>query len=65
MPVLSYIHQLFNADQCQAYTKLATTSWLIVSFGECGTGLQSHAVRPLSRVHADSCLIFCCKYQDM
>src|SRR5262249_23317952 len=38
---------------------------LIVIFGECGTGLQSNAIRPLSLAHADSWLIFCCKYQDM
>ena len=31
MPVLSYVHQLFNVDQCQAY--IHTLRWAVVMQG--------------------------------
>ena len=40
-------------------------NWVIVTFGECGTGLSSGTVCLLSHAHAEACVIFCCKYQDM
>ena len=33
MPVLAHIHQLFNAEQCQAYTSI-----------HCGGARESHGV---------------------
>jgi hypothetical protein len=31
MPVLSYVHHLFNIDQCQAYIHTLRWDWLRVS----------------------------------
>jgi transposase-like protein len=47
MPILSYVHQLFSADQCQAY--IHTLRWKDRSL-QCPR-CQSHNVRPWGNYH--------------
>jgi transposase-like protein len=47
MPMLSYIHQLFSAEQCQAY--IHTLRWKDRPF-QCPR-CQSHAVGPWGTYH--------------
>ena len=47
MSVFSHVHQLFNAEQCQAYIR--TLRWKDRSF-QCPR-CQSHAIRPWGAYH--------------
>jgi hypothetical protein len=48
MPVLSYVHQLFNADQCQAYIHTLRWQDRPLQCPRC----QSHHVGPWRAYHA-------------
>jgi transposase-like protein len=47
MPVLSYVHQLFNADQCQAYIHTLRWKDRPLQCPRC----QSHNVGPWGAYH--------------
>lgn len=32
MPVLSYVHQIFNVDQCQVYTDSTSSYWVVKGY---------------------------------